>query len=47
MQIPLLKKPPKLVLTLMNGSDHRSQHFKEKIRAYNNMFSFTSIGGRV
>ena len=46
-QLPLLKKPPDLLLNLINGSDHRSSHFKENIRAYNSMFSFTSMGGKL
>lgn len=45
--LPLLKKPPHLLLSLINGSDKRSKHFKENIRAYNSMFAFTSIGGKI
>lgn len=46
-QLPLLKKPPQLLYSLMCGAGHRSNHFKQNIRAYNSMFSFTSIGGKV
>lgn len=46
-QLPLLEKPPYLLSSLMSGGDNRSNHFKENIRAYNSMFSFTSIGGKV
>lgn len=31
----------------MFDQDSQSKHFKENTRAYNNMFSFTSIGGKV
>jgi hypothetical protein len=46
-ELPLLKRPPKLLLSLIRGTDHRSKHFKENIRAYNSMFAFTSMGGRI
>lgn len=45
--LPLLQKPPQLLYNLISGGDHRSQHFRQNIRAYNSMFSFTSIGGKV
>lgn len=45
--LPHLKKPPQLLLSLIQGLDKRSKHFKENIRAYNSMFAFTSIGGRI
>ncbi|MCH79351.1 ATP-dependent DNA helicase PIF1, partial [Trifolium medium] len=45
--IPLLKKPPKLLLDLINGHEPRSRNFKDNIRAYNSMFAFTSMGGQV
>lgn len=32
---------------LLNGEDPRSKHFLDNIRTYNNMFSFTSIGGKI
>ncbi|KAL4287942.1 hypothetical protein AHAS_Ahas19G0236600 [Arachis hypogaea] len=46
-QLPLLKEPLELLVSLFNGNDHRSQQFLKNIRAYNNLFCFTSIGGRV
>ena len=46
-QLPFLQKPIKLLYSLVHGYDARSIHFKENIRAYNSMFSFTSIGGKV
>lgn len=45
--IPLLQQPPPLLLNLIRGRDHRSSHFRENIRAYNSMFAFTSMGGKV
>ncbi|PNY15928.1 ATP-dependent DNA helicase PIF1 [Trifolium pratense] len=46
-KLPLLKRPPKLLLDLINGHDRRSSNFKENIRAYNSMFAFTSMGGQI
>ncbi|MCH79953.1 ATP-dependent DNA helicase PIF1, partial [Trifolium medium] len=46
-KLPLLKKPPKLLLDLINGHDPRSSNFKANIRAYNSMFAFTSMGGQI
>lgn len=43
----LLKKPPELLWNLINGEDDRSPNFRENIRAYNSMFAFTSIGGKI
>ncbi|XP_057456530.1 uncharacterized protein LOC130747576 [Lotus japonicus] len=45
--LPFLSKPPLLLYNLLHGIDPRSKHFKENIRAYNSMFAFTSIGGKV
>lgn len=45
--LPMLKKPPQLLLNLLSNKDSRSRQFKENIRAYNSLFSFTSIGGKV
>ncbi|MCH79378.1 ATP-dependent DNA helicase PIF1, partial [Trifolium medium] len=45
--LPLLKKPPKLLLDLINGNEPRSRNYKENIRAYNSMFAFTSMGGEI
>ena len=43
-QIPLLENPPTLLMRLLNGEDPRSSKYMENIRAYNMMFSFTSLG---
>lgn len=45
--LPFLPKPPSLLLDLLTDKDPRAQNFKENIRAYNNMFAFTSMGGKV
>ena len=46
-ELPLLNKPFTLLQALLNGEDHRSKLFLQNIRIYNNMFSFTSIGGKI
>ena len=46
-ELPLLKKPPNLLQPLLNGEDHRNILFLQNIRIYNNMFLFTSIGGKI
>ncbi|GJY35984.1 ATP-dependent DNA helicase PIF1-like protein [Tanacetum coccineum] len=46
----MLEKPPatpKPLLDLFLNDDGKSQNFKNNIRTYNNMFSFTSMGGKV
>ncbi|GAU47400.1 hypothetical protein TSUD_372890 [Trifolium subterraneum] len=45
-ELPLLKKPPKLLWHLIHGHDPRSTNFKDNYRAYNSMFAFTSMGGK-
>jgi hypothetical protein len=45
--IPLLIEPPRLLQNLFNRVDPRSSAFISNIRSYNNMFSFTSMGGHV
>ena len=46
-ELPLLKKTPNLLQALLNGEDHRSKLFLQNKIIYNNMFSFTSIGGKI
>lgn len=46
-QLPVLRQPPALLNALLNGDDERSRNYWENIRAYNSMFSFTSLGGKV
>jgi hypothetical protein len=45
--LPLLKKPPALLVSLLNGTEPRSKHYLKNARAYNSMFAFTSLGGKV
>jgi hypothetical protein len=45
--LPLMLEPPPLIRNLFVGNDSRSSHFLSNVRSYNNMFSFTSMGGRV
>ncbi|MCH79313.1 ATP-dependent DNA helicase PIF1 [Trifolium medium] len=44
--IPLIKRPPKLLLDLINGRDPKSKNFRDNYRVYNSMFAFTSMGGQ-
>jgi hypothetical protein len=46
-QLPLLQQPPKVLRWLLSGSDPRSHAFREKIRMYNSILSFTSMGARI
>ena len=46
-QLPLLKQPPEVLKTLLNGDDKLSKHFQRNTRAYNMVFSFTSLGGKI
>lgn len=46
-KLPILKTPPATLLALFYNGDEKSKHFREFIRAYNMMFSFTSLGGKV
>jgi hypothetical protein len=45
--IPNMRQPPPLLRSLFGGSHRKSSHFLENIRSYNNMFSFTSLGGKI
>lgn len=42
-----LQQPPKLLKSLLTGQHRLSKHYRENIRAYNSMFSFTSMGGKI
>jgi len=46
-QLPTIKKPPMLLEKLIKNQHPLSSHFMKYIRQYNNMFSFTSMGGRI
>ena len=45
--LPALRDPPSELFGLLVKNDALSKHFREFIRAYNMMFSFTSLGGRI
>jgi hypothetical protein len=46
-KLPYMAEPPILIRNLFNGVDARSSNFMSNLRSYNNMFAFTSIGGRI
>lgn len=45
--LPLLKPPPNSLLAMLYNDGETRNHFRENIRAYNMMFSFTSLGGNI
>jgi len=45
--LPYMIEPPPLLRQLFNGLNPRSGHFLANIRSYNNLFSFTSLGGKI
>lgn len=45
--LPPMKEPPQYLGNLLKGEDEDSKNFRENIRSYNSMFSFTSTGGVV
>ncbi|XP_057421492.1 uncharacterized protein LOC130715411 [Lotus japonicus] len=47
-QLPLLLEPPEILQTLLSyEGGRRSAKFREKIRAFNSMFAFTSMGAKI
>lgn len=46
-QLPMLQPPPKILQDLHIMNDEKSKHFLKNIRAFNGMFSFTSMTGKV
>ena len=46
-QLPLLKQPPEVLQNLLNRDDKLSKHFQRNTRAYNMVFSFTSLGLKI
>ncbi|KAK9682709.1 hypothetical protein RND81_10G090900 [Saponaria officinalis] len=47
-QTPLLKSPPPLLDILLDPTrGQKSRNFREKIRMYNSIFAFTSMGGKI
>jgi len=45
--LPSMIEPPPLLHSLFNGAHPKSSHFIANIRSYNNLFSFTSMGGKI
>jgi hypothetical protein len=45
--LPKMRQPPVLLRKLFNGVHRKSCIFLDNIRSYNNMFSFTSLGGQI
>lgn len=45
--LPPPRHPPEALANLFYNKDAKSKHFLANIRAYNMMFSFTSMGGRI
>lgn len=45
--VPQAPPAPKPLVDLFFNNDTKSQNFKNNIRTYNSMFSFTSMGGKV
>ncbi|XP_060207251.1 uncharacterized protein LOC132635051 [Lycium barbarum] len=46
-KLPNPTEPPQILKQMLFGSGNKSNHFREHIRSYNSMFSFTSMGGKV
>ncbi|KAK9683502.1 hypothetical protein RND81_10G145800 [Saponaria officinalis] len=46
-KLPLLQDPPTTLKYLITNNDVQGKHYIENIRAYNMMFSFTSMGGKI
>ncbi|KAF7812798.1 putative PIF1 DNA helicase/replication protein A1-like protein [Senna tora] len=46
-QLPDVKKPPKLLFDLFTKKDRRSVNFMKEIKNYNHMFVFTSMDGKI
>ncbi|XP_020985767.1 LOW QUALITY PROTEIN: uncharacterized protein LOC107461290 [Arachis duranensis] len=46
-KLPPFKEHPLFLNELFFGRNTPSKHFREKVRLYNSMFAFTSMGGRV
>ena len=42
-----MQRPPNVLTSLLYGDSSRRKHFIENIRSYNNMFYFTSMGGKI
>ncbi|XLU42727.1 hypothetical protein S245_037541 [Arachis hypogaea] len=45
--LPLLPVPPPLLMLLLDGCDEVSMHYQKHIRSFIDMFSFTSMAGKI
>jgi hypothetical protein len=45
--LPAYKTPPEYLQRLLSRDDKQLKNFRENIRSYNSLFSFTSTGGVV
>ena len=46
-RLPILEQPPKFLNDLLENKHAKSRNFIDNIRAYNSMFAFTSMGGKL
>lgn len=46
-KLPPPSTPPTSIFRLFFNNDVKSTHFLQNIRSYNNMFCFTSMGGKI
>lgn len=46
-KLPKLQDPPQVLQDLFYGHHPNSKHFQENVRSFNNMFCFTSMGGKI
>jgi len=46
-KISFIRQTPELLVALLTNNDELSRHFRDNVRAYNMIFSFTSLGGKV
>lgn len=46
-QLPKTSNPPHQLSRLFFNGDEKSQQFLQNVRSYNNMFCFTSMGGKI
>ncbi|KAL4306956.1 hypothetical protein AHAS_Ahas16G0230100 [Arachis hypogaea] len=46
-ELPFLKHPPQTLQELHSGTEKKSKYFLKNIRAFNGMFAFPSMAGKV
>lgn len=46
-QLPLLKQSPQILKKLLTDNDEISKYYRENIRQFNMVFSFTSLGAKI